>query len=190
MLGEHPPRRALVALPVTLVGVSLIVGVRISDLHATAGELMGLSSAVLSGAAVTAIRATRRQVPGGPPPESAWSVFASFTLLGFLVTLPAILPPFGHWVPPTGREWALLLGVGLTSTLAQMLLTEALQHLQVDRAGIITQLTPAFAIAAGALFLGDHLSPGFVVGALVTLSGVAVVTLSGPIKVFRDRFRR
>ena len=82
MLGERPPRRALFALPLTLVGVALIVGLRPSDLRAETGPLLGLLSAVLSGVAVTSIRAARRQVPGGPPPESAWSVFFSFTVLG------------------------------------------------------------------------------------------------------------
>jgi drug/metabolite transporter (DMT)-like permease len=182
MLGERPPRRALVALPITLFGVSMIVGIRVSELHASTGELLGLASAVLSGVAVTSIRASRRQVPGGPPPESAWSVFASFTLLGLVVSLPTVLPPFGRWAAPTGRQWALLVGIGLTSTAAQMLMTEALQHLRVDRAGIIVQLTAAFAIGGGALFLGERLSPGFVVGALVTLGGVALVSLPAPRK--------
>ena len=31
LLAERPPRRALLALPLTLVGVSLIVGVRLGD---------------------------------------------------------------------------------------------------------------------------------------------------------------
>jgi drug/metabolite transporter (DMT)-like permease len=189
MLGERPPRRALVALPITLFGVSLVVGIRLADLHAGGGALMGLASAVLSGGAVTAIRATRRQVEGGPPAESAWSVFASFTFLGLLVTLPAVLPPFGRWVPPTGREWALLLGVGVSSAIAQMIMTEALQHVRVDRAGLISQLTAAFSIGGGALLLGERLSPGFVAGALVTLAGVMLVTLGGQTRLF-EKLRR
>ena len=187
MLGERPPRRALVALPLTLFGVSLIVGIRVSELHASAGELMGLGSAVLSGGAVTAVRASRRQVPGGPAAETAWSVFASFTFVGLAVTLPTVVPPLGHWVAPTARQWALLLGIGLTSTVAQLLLTEALQHLQVDRAGIISQLTAAFAIGGGAIFLGERLSPGFVAGALITLAGVAFVSLGAPARRLEKR---
>jgi drug/metabolite transporter (DMT)-like permease len=181
LLGERPPRRALFALPLTLVGVTLIVGLKPGDLAAQAGygPLLGLSSAVLSGVAVTSIRAARRVMPDGPPPETAWSVFFSFTGIGLLVTLPAVLPPIGHWVTPSAAEWALLLGVGITSVLAQLLMSEALQHLRVGAAGVITQLTAVLTIGAGAYLLGDRLSPGFLSGALLTLGGVALVVL-GP----------
>jgi drug/metabolite transporter (DMT)-like permease len=180
LLGERPPRRALFALPLTLVGVSLIVGLRPADLRADVGPLYGLLSAMLSGVAVTSIRAARRHVPGGPPPETALSVFFSFTALGLIVTLPAVLPPFGRWVtPPSLGVWALLLGVGISSVLAQLLMTEALVHLRVATAGIITQLTAVFTISAGAVFLGDRLSPTFLTGALLTLAGVAMVVVVG-----------
>ena len=56
-------------------------------------------------------------------------------------------------------DWALLLGVGVTSVLAQLLMTEALQHVRVGAAGVITQLTAVLTIGAGAFFLGDRLSP-------------------------------
>jgi drug/metabolite transporter (DMT)-like permease len=190
LLSERPPRRALFALPLTLVGVTLIVGLRPSDLraHADLGPVLGLTSAMLSGVAVTSIRAARRAVPGGPPPETAWSVFFSFTALGLVVTLPAVLPPFGGWVAPTPREWALLLGVGVSSVVAQLLMSEALQHVRVGAAGVITQLTAVLTIGAGAVLLGDTLSPTFLSGALLTLGGVALVVL-GSAPRFLSRFR-
>lgn len=191
LLGERPPRRALFALPLTLVGVTLIVGLKPGDLAARAGfgPLLGLTSAVLSGVAVTSIRAARREVPGGPPPETAWSVFFSFTAIGLFVTLPAVLPPFGGWVTPSAGDWALLLGVGVTSVLAQLLMSEALQHVRVGAAGVITQLTAVLTIGAGAYFLGDRLSPGFLSGALLTLGGVALVVLGSSAPRLLGRLR-
>lgn len=179
LLRERPPRRALFALPLTLVGVTLIVGLRPSEIGARegAGPFLGLLSAVLSGVAVTSIRAARRELPEGPAPETVWSVFFSFTGIGLLVTLPAVLPPFGGWVSPSPTDWALLLGVGISSVLAQLLLSEALQHLRVGAAGIITQLTSVLTIGAGAIVLGEPLSPSFLSGALLTLGGVALVVL-------------
>ena len=179
LLGERPPRRALAALPLTLTGIALIVGLRLGDLHASVGELMGVSSAMLSGVAVAAIRALRRETVGGPRPESAWMVFLAFSVVGFVLTLPAVLPPFGHWVAPTPREWALLLAVGVTSLAAQVIMTEALQHLRVGAAGIITQLTALVAIGGGALLLGELPSSGFLAGATLTLAGVTLVVLGG-----------
>jgi drug/metabolite transporter (DMT)-like permease len=177
LLGERPPWRALFALPLTLVGVALIVGLRPHNLHASAGPLLGLGSAVLSGVAVTSIRAARREMPHGPPAETAWSVFFSFTALGLVVSAPAVLPPFGRWVAPTAGDWALLMGVGASSVTAQLLMTEALRHVRVGAAGVIAQLASVLTIGAGALFLGDALSPTFLSGALLTLGGVALVVL-------------
>jgi drug/metabolite transporter (DMT)-like permease len=179
LLGERPLPRALVALPVTLFGVSLIVGIRVTDLRASVGELLGLSSAVLSGVAVTAIRASRRHEPDGSPGESAWTVFSSFTLVGLVVSMPTVLPPFGHWVAPTARQWILLLAVGATSVAAQLILTEALRHVRVDTAGVVSQLAAAVAIGGGAVFLGETPSPGFLGGAAITLAGVGLVVLGG-----------
>jgi drug/metabolite transporter (DMT)-like permease len=178
LLGERPPVAALLALPLTLTGVALIVGVRIADLQGGSGELLGVLSAVASGVAVTSVRAARRQLADGPPAETAWSVFASFTTLGLLVTLPSVLPPFGQWTPPTGREWALLLGVGATSVAAQVIMSEALQHLGGASAGIISQLTVVLTIGAGVAFLGEPLTASFGAGAALTLSGVALAVLS------------
>jgi drug/metabolite transporter (DMT)-like permease len=178
LLGERPPRRALFALPLTLVGVTLIVGLKPSDLGThDIGPALGLVSAMLSGVAVTSIRAARRQMPQGPPPETAWSVFFSFTTLGLVVTLPAVLPPFGGWVRPSLGDWALLIGVGVSSVVAQLLMSWALQHVRVGAAGVITQLTAVLTIGAGAILLGDKLSPSFLSGALLTLGGVALVVL-------------
>jgi drug/metabolite transporter (DMT)-like permease len=189
LLAERPPRRALFALPLTLVGVTLIVGLKASDLSAhDIGPALGLLSAMLSGVAVTSIRAARREVPDGPPPETVWSVFFSFTGLGLVVTLPAVLPPLGGWITPTPREWALLIGVGVSSVVAQLLLSEALQHVRVGAAGVITQLTSVLTIGAGAVLLGDKLSPSFLSGALLTLGGVALVVL-GSAPRFLSRLR-
>jgi len=180
LIGERPPAAALLALPLTLIGIVLVVGVRPGDLAAgdLTGAVFGVLSAVASGVAVTSVRAARRHTQGGPPAETAWSVFASFTGLGLLVTLPSVLPPFGTWVTPNGPEWALLLGVGACSVAAQVIMSEALQHLGGASAGIISQLTAVLTIAAGAAFLGEPLTARFGLGAILALGGVALAVIS------------
>jgi len=178
LIKERPSRAAFFALPLTLGGVVLIIGVRAGELHAAWGELLGVLSSIGSGVAVTSIRAARRDVGDGQPSETAWSVFFSFTALGTLVTLPTVLPPLGHWVAPTRHEWTLLLATGATSVVAQLILSESLEHVSGTTAGIISQLTVLFAVAGGAVFLGDRLTPSFLVGGALTLSGVALTVLS------------
>jgi drug/metabolite transporter (DMT)-like permease len=174
LLAERPRRGALGALGLTLGGVVVIVGVRELTLHAWHGEALGVLSAVLSGIAVTSIRASRRTTTDGTPPETAWSVFFSFTLLGSVVSTPWVLPPLGHWVTPTGSEWALLLGVGAASVGAQVIMTEAIGHLTGVQSGIISQLTVPMTVALGLGFLGEALTMSFAVGAALIVAGVVL----------------
>lgn len=182
LIDERPPRIALLALPLTLAGVALIIGVRTSDLHAAPGELfgkiLGVISAVTSGIAVTSVRAARRDMGDGNPSETAWSVFFSFTTIGALITLPAVTPPLGHWVSPTTHEWLLLALMGGAGVAGQVVMTQSLRHLGGATAGIISQLTVLFAVAGGALVFGDRIHLSFVVGAAMTLAGVALTVAS------------
>ena len=173
LLAERPRRGALGALALTLVGVAVIVGVRELTLHAWRGEALGVLSAVLSGIAVTSIRASRRASSDGTPPETAWSVFFSFTLLGSLVSAPWVVPPLGSWVSPTGTEWLLLGAVGAVSVGAQVIMTEAIGHLTGVQSGIISQLTVPMTVVLGLAFLGERLTLSFLAGA--TLIGAGVV---------------
>jgi len=174
LLREQPRRIALVALVLTLAGVAAIVGVRHLTLDSWRGELLGVASAIGSGIAITSVRASRRASTDGTPPETTWSVFFSFTLLGALVTLPTALPPFGHWLSPTPNEWALLGGVAATSVAAQVIMTEAIGHLTGVQSGIISQLTVPMTVAVGTLFLGEQLTLSFLIGATLIIAGVTL----------------
>ena len=183
LLAERPRRGALGALALTLLGVTIIVGVRQLTLHAWRGEALGVLSAVLSGIAVTSIRASRRASAGGPPPETAWSVFFSFTVLGSVVSVPWAIAPFGRWVPPTGGEWLLLVGVAAVSVAAQVIMTESIGHLTGVQSGIIAQLTVPITVLLGIAFLGEHLSSAFLLGGSLTVAGVLLAILTAAPRV-------
>ena len=183
LIDERPSRAALSALPLTLAGVALIIGVRAHDLRAGGasalfGEILGVVSAVTSGIAVTSVRAARRDLGDGQPSETAWSVFFSFTTLGALLSLPAVTPPLGHWVRPTSHEWLLLALMGCAGVGGQVVMSYSLGHVGGGTAGIISQLTVLFAVAGGVLIFGDPIRPTFVAGAALTLAGVALTVLS------------
>lgn len=188
LLAERPRRTALGALALTLGGVTVIVnsglgggGQTLRELlspHGARGQLLGVLSAVTSGVAVTSIRAARREVADGTPSETAWSVFFSFSLLGALVTLPAVLPPFGHFVAPTAAEWAVMGGIGVVSTAAQVIMSASLRHLTGVQSGIIAQLIVPITVLLGITFLDEHLTRDFVLGAALTVSGVLLAILT------------
>lgn len=167
-LGEPVDRRLLLPLLAALTGMVLAAGG-----GGGAGELLrfgvweavGLASAVLSGAAVTAIRAARRT-------EGSWAIYGSFTLFGLLATAPFGLATFQA---PTSTQWLLLAAVGAASVVAQLLMTYAYRWVTNLQAGVLNQLTVVLSLALGVLFLDERLAPLQVFGSFLTLAGVVGV---------------
>jgi drug/metabolite transporter (DMT)-like permease len=148
--------------------VVLVVSSQVGPGHETLlgrWELLGLASAVLSGAAVTAIRMARRT-------ESSWSIFASFSFFGLLATLPVAIPTWQH---PTPREWFYLTAVGVISIGAQLLLTSALRWIETVVAGVIAQFAVVVSMILGTILLEEHLSALALAGSALTIIGVVTV---------------
>lgn len=163
LLGEGVRGSTLAALVVTSAGVVCVVKGQAppGSLGFGVWPLIGMVSAVLSGAAVATIREVRRT-------DGSWEIFAAFCLGGALITgAPALLA----WTRPTAAEWMALTAVGVTSVVAQLMMTYALRFVRAAVAGIIAQLTPVAALALGALLLGDPVAPLAAAGAALTLSG-------------------
>jgi drug/metabolite transporter (DMT)-like permease len=125
-------------------------------------EGVGFLSAILSGAAVTAIRAARKS-------EGSWAIYASFTLCGLLVSAPFALSGF-RW--PSAGAWLLVALVGASSISAQLLMTYAYRWVTNLQAGFFAQITVVVAMFLGAVFLGERLSPLQLLGAALSIGGV------------------
>lgn len=164
-LGERLDPRAIVPLLLAIAGVTLVLwnhGGPGEILGIGRWELAGLLSALTSGASVTAIRAARRT-------ESSWTIFITFNACGLLATAPFAL---ARWTPATAHTWALVVAVGLTAMLGQILMTHAYRWIDNVRAGAVAQLAVVVATGLGVAFLGDHLTPRQMVGAALTIGGV------------------
>ncbi|HSM52206.1 MAG TPA: DMT family transporter [Thermoanaerobaculia bacterium] len=171
-LGERLTWRRLVPLGVALTGLALVVS---SHLEAGGGARLGiwavagLASAVLSGAAVTAIRAARRT-------ESSWSVYASFSLFGLLATAPVGV---WQWRTPSPRAWAFVAVVGASSVVAQLLMTHAYRWVDNLRAGVFAPIVPIVALLLGVVFLGERVTPLSLFGTALALAGVVATVVGG-----------
>jgi drug/metabolite transporter (DMT)-like permease len=155
----------LAGLALTTLGAGLVMWSSMAggaSLSLGLGAWAGMGSAVLGGSAVVVVRALRHDT------DSA-TVFFSFCLFGLLFSLPFALQDWR----PLGWDVVLpLLGVGLTSVVAQMTFTYAFGYVTAVAGGVATQLTPAFSWVMGALLLGEPVSPLAVTGALVCVGGV------------------
>jgi len=172
VLGEAITAATLGALALTTVGVVLVmVGTAPpGSLGLGPWQLVGLASAMLSGAAVATIREVRKT-------DGAWEIFAAFCLAGALITAP---PAVLGWVNPRPVEWMELAGVGLTSVVAQLLMTYALRYVRAAVAGVIAQLTPVASLALGWGLFGERPVALALVGAGVAVAGVTLGTSLAP----------
>ena len=168
-LRERISAKVLFPMPVALAGVYLVVRAhaRPNDvLGFGQWEMVGFFSAVLSGAAVTAMRAARQSG------ENSWAVYTSFCLLGTILTAPLAI---ATWRTPAGAEWMWLAATSVFAVAAQLLLTFSLRWVDAMTVGVISQLAVIVAMLLGATLLGEHISATAAIGAALTIGGVVGV---------------
>ncbi len=167
-LGEKIDRRFLVPMIAAAVGMILVVRGQTAahvPLRFGTWEAVGLVSAIFSGAAVASLRAARRS-------ESSWSIYTSFSLCGFLVTMPFAL---ASWRTPNQRDLLALVAVGLASVGAQLGMTHAYRWVTNLQMGVCTQLAVVVAMALGIAFLDEPATPLGLAGSAVTIGSILAV---------------
>ena len=163
-----------VAIAVSLTGVVLVA--RPSALFHDAQTLDGfavlvaLGGALFSAAAYVTVRKLRQS------DHSAVIVFY-FPLVATPVFLPLA---WRVWIWPTPLEWLILLGVGITTQIAQVCLTEGLGRTPAGYATAVGYIQIAFAMLWSATIFGvfpDFLAIG---GALLVFVGIAILVVTRP----------
>ena len=103
-----------------------------------------------------------------------------FPLISTPATIPFVIKDF---VWPHGWEWMLLLGVGVTTQIAQVYLTRGLALEPAGRAMTISYVQILFAAAWGALFFAEI--PGLLslAGSALVIGGTLYMALRGRISV-------
>jgi drug/metabolite transporter (DMT)-like permease len=93
-----------------------------------------------------------------------------------LITVPASIPavlPVAIW--PRGSEWLVLLGIGITTQIGQICLTQGLQHEPAGRATAISYLQVVFATVLAAIFYAEFPEFWTIAGSLLVLAGTLSV---------------
>jgi drug/metabolite transporter (DMT)-like permease len=168
LLRERPTVHIALALLITSVGVFLVLGGGSLPVGLSWGEVAGIASAFLGAGAVTSIRALRAT-------DNAPTIFFAFSLGGLAVSWPFALGPW----PAVGPVWLLALAVGVTSFVAQLLMTHAYGALTVPEAAVWQQLTPVASYLWALGLLGETTTPLGAVGVALGLAGVAYGSVLG-----------
>jgi drug/metabolite transporter (DMT)-like permease len=175
VLRERMRRVEGVLMAVSFVGVILVAQPSFLFAHASstppATFAIAIAGAVVSAVAYTTIRRLRKT-------DEADVIVLYFPL----VAVPLSIAPVARDATlPTPVEWLLLLGIGVTTQIAQMFMTKALVSQPAGRATAVSYLQVAFAYAWGILVFGEVPNTLGVVGALVVaLATVGIAVLKQP----------
>ncbi len=176
LLGEKPSREVAIAVPVVLVGVSLVSGLGRGDAFGSSpvlGTILALASAVLYAGFILGFRVSNEiQAPSaGPLLEST-----AGAALAILVTS---LPFGGLEFTPTWPAHAWLLTLALTSQVAGwMLIGYALPRLPAVETATIILLQPVLTMIWAVLIFSEQPSRMQWLGAALVLVGVGFVALT------------
>ncbi len=174
LLGERLSRFALVGMGVAFVGVAWMT----LDAHAIADWKAILVVVGASGAwALTTVVARRTT---SIPPLKMQGLLSLFTLP--TLAFASALFERGQWEAVQQADaliWACVIWAGLVSSvLATTLLFWLVQKREAGRVTPYLLSTPLVSILIGWGFMGDVLTPQILVGAALTMGGVAIVALA------------
>jgi drug/metabolite transporter (DMT)-like permease len=175
-LGERLRRREVLSVVVSMIGV--LVMVRPSFLFGGGTALdpvtvgIGLAGAVFSAMAYVSVRKL------GATEHPSVIVFY-FSLVSIFAAMPTALPG-ALW--PTPMEWLVLLGVGVTTQLGQMAITNGLRLERAGRATATAYLQIVFAGTWGILFFAEIPDWGTVAGAALIVGSTLALARGKKVK--------
>jgi drug/metabolite transporter (DMT)-like permease len=182
LLRELPGLRTTLGTLIALAGTLYVLAWRGLDL--SRGPLFGdlmLLVAVIAWAFYTA-EGRALVTTHGPLPVIAWTLIAGTAMYLPIGIASLAAPGAVHRIVHASR--AAWLGVGylilVTSVIAYLLWYWALAHLPAARVAVFTNLQPLATAVLAHFFLGEHVTPQFVGGALVVIFGVVLAQLRAP----------
>ncbi|MFT6399277.1 MAG: drug/metabolite transporter (DMT)-like permease [Bradymonadia bacterium] len=179
LLGEGIHRRDVIGGLLGVSGVALVAqpSFIFGGVPPPPAALAAICAAsLISAIAYVAVRQLRRT-------DEPLVVVAWFPLVAFPFVAPLA---YKYWVPPTPREWLVLLGIGVTTQLAQIMLTESIHRMPAGRATSIGYLQIVVAFIMGLAFFGEVPTKWSVAGACLIVSGTAL-TAHGAWSASKDR---
>src|SRR5690606_10252771 len=174
--GDRPRRLVLAAIPVVLLGVSLVAGIGQGDAFGedpVRGTLLALAAAVFYTIFILVLKfANTSRAPAAGPLLDV-TTGGALTILAIGLLGPGI--DFNLTWPSAG--WLLALALG-PQVVAWLLIGYALPRLPASETATIVLLQPALTMVWGAMIFSERPSPLQIVGAVVVLVGVALVAAS------------
>lgn len=175
VLGERFDRHVVLPLALSLGGVVVMLLATTSGESGNAALLGGLLAFGSSLTYALLMLNTKRLLGG----VSAISLMLVEDSVAALLISPALL----FWPSPaTAREWGAVATLALVQTVgAGALFLLGLSRVRADHGAVLTYGEPVSAVAFGALFLGQRITPLVVLGGVAVIAGGVIVATRQPV---------
>ncbi len=170
ILGERVGWGAGFAIACGFGGVMLVVhpGVPLGASADPVGVAVALSAAVFSSAAYITVRQLSRT-------EHPLVIVFVFPLVAIPLAIPWAAYDF---VLPSGSDWLVLAGIGVSTQVGQVFLTKALVIERAARAMSVGYSQICFAVVLQLLVFGDEPALGTLLGAALVIAGTLAVSMT------------
>ncbi len=149
---------------ITLISFSKGVGIE----NINPDDFIAILGAAIGGLAIVIIKKLRET-------ESSFSIFFAQCAIGFWVVLiPANIVPVEIGI----SGGFILLGIGVSATIGQLMMTYSFKYVSVSKGTIIGMLTPFFNVFIGVLVFNEEINLISGIGLALILFSCAVITIS------------
>jgi drug/metabolite transporter (DMT)-like permease len=173
-LKERVKPLAWVLIITALVGVTFLTYEAESNmLRLDLWTLLAFAGAILGGLALVCVKLLTRS-------DSSSSILMSQCLIGFwLVIIPANIAPaqIGLW------GIIILLGIGFSATIAQLLMNNAFTNLSIPTVSLLGLVTPVCNVFIGILLFGEILNTLALIGVFLVLASCGTIVWVDRIKL-------
>jgi drug/metabolite transporter (DMT)-like permease len=177
-LRERVGKRVAIALPLSIVGVVLVLRPAFvfgGASHTAATYVAGAAALTAALSAAFAMLMLRRISPHETPESIAlhYSLFAAVTC--GIIAVPG-------FAVPSGRDAACMLASGVCAGFGQLAMTRAYALARAARVSGLSYVTIAVAALLGVTFLGEQPSPQALGGMALVIVGGLVVAIGGDLR--------
>jgi len=160
ILKERSSKKQWIYFLIAFCGVLLIIrpGFSLNAFHAT----IGLGGAFFAAVAYTIIRKLRLT-------DHPYHVILYLPVFGAILSFPIV---FKNFVMPQGWDWLMLLGVGISTQIAQVFLTKGLHYETAAKATNVTYSNILFSTFFGFIFWGEIPDWRTICGAVVVILAI------------------
>jgi drug/metabolite transporter (DMT)-like permease len=137
--------------------------------------LIGLGGAFFAGLAYNTVRRLRHS-------DHPLTIVLYFQAVCIVLSLPWMIPAF---VMPRGWDWILLLGMGMSTQIAQVFLTKSLHYETAARATNASYIGVVFSAIWGIIFFLEIPDWRTVIGAMIVIYAIARISVQGKTVVKR-----